>query len=193
MFLIGALMKKLANTYHQKENEMLDYANVTPLLDPLVSWASYAPYESSSTVRNKFSKQTTSAGTKSDPFELFVSKAGVNAPTAIQGTTLDKFFNPVSYPQKTAVNQNHVVKVSCPDAETDRIAKQRIRLMAFKYASNNASSEIVARLEILNQRLLNQSPRISKVQVEMLELATEKLARFSMAREERSRRLGIPI
>ena len=76
--------------------------------------------------------------------------------------------------------------------EIDRIAKQRVKLMAAKYASSVESSEIMARLEILNRRLLDRSPRVSKDQVLALENANEQLLRIRAAREERSKRLGIP-
>lgn len=64
--------------------------------------------------------------------------------------------------------------------------------MAAKYASGIESSEIVARLEILNRRLLDRAPRVSKDQVVALENANDQLAHIQAAREERSRRLGIP-
>ena len=63
--------------------------------------------------------------------------------------------------------------------------------MAAKYASRTASDEILARLEILNRRLLDRSPRVSPGQVEALESANEKLIRIRAAREERAKRLGI--
>lgn len=190
MFLIGALMTRPVSICLQRENEMLDYVNVTPLFEPIVNWANYAPYESSEAGRERSSKHTRPTDVKGEPFELFVSKTGVYAPTSIEDSKLDKFFTRVSS-REPAANPSHYAQGAGPNAEIDNIAKQRVKLMATKYASNSASAEIVARLEILNQRLLDRSPRVSQVQVEALEQASEKLARISMAREERSRRLGI--
>lgn len=75
--------------------------------------------------------------------------------------------------------------------EIDRIAKHRVRLMAARYASGAESFEMVARLEILNRRLLDKSPRVSVEQVQSLEIAASQLAQAQAGREERMRRLGI--
>lgn len=75
----------------------------------------------------------------------------------------------------------------------ERIANQRVRLLAAKYAGSNETQEIVARLEILNRRLLSIAPRVSEEQVASLERAHEQLTRIRAAREERSKRLGIPV
>lgn len=169
---------------------MLDYVNVTPLFEPIVNWANYAPYESSAVAQARSSKHTRPADAKGEPFELFVSKTGVYAQTSIQDSNSDKLFTSVSS-REPAANPSHYAKGGGSNTELNHIAKQRIKLMAAKYASNSASAEIVARLEILNQRLLDRSPRVSQVQVEALEQASEKLTLITMAREERSRLLGI--
>lgn len=77
------------------------------------------------------------------------------------------------------------------DTHVERIAKQRVQLLALKYANKNVSSEIVARLEILNSRLLNYAPRVSKQQVEVLENANNRLDEIKLARAKLSKRLGI--
>ena len=75
--------------------------------------------------------------------------------------------------------------------ELSRMAKQRVILLAAKYAGGNETSEIVARLEILNRRLLERAPRISKDQVAALENASDTLTRIRASRVERASRLGI--
>ena len=64
--------------------------------------------------------------------------------------------------------------------------------MAAKYASGAQSSEILARLQILNSRLSESAPLVSKEQVTALEDANAQLARIRAAREERAKRVGIP-
>ena len=191
MYLTGALGVRLASICRQKGNEMLDYVNVTPVLDPIVNWAVYAPYEDNRPARDTFSTHTRLTGSKKQLFELFASKTGADAPTSFQDAKLNRFSPRVPSLDEQTSNQRRSSQEVGSNAEIDRIAKQRIRLMATKYAGNNASAEIVARLEILNKRLLDRSPRVSQDQVKALEEASETLSRISMAREERSRRLGI--
>jgi hypothetical protein len=77
--------------------------------------------------------------------------------------------------------------------EIEIIAKQRVRLMAAKYAGGEQVTEVIARLEILNRRLLDRSPRITVERVQSLETAVANLLQVSQAREERLRRLGIEV
>lgn len=191
MFLTGALQARLASICRRKVNDMLDYVSVTPLFEPIVNWAEYAPYESSKTARDTFSQHTRPVGSKGELSEWFVPRTGVNAPTPIQDTKLDRFSTHVFSPREPAPNPDRDARGLRSNVEIDGVAKQRVRLLAAKYASNNATVEMVARLEILNQRMLDRSPRVLQHQVEALEMASEKLSRISMAREERARRLGI--
>lgn len=172
---------------------MMDYVNVTPVLAPIVNWGEYARYEDNRPALDQPRTHTRPASSKNELFELFVSKTGVHAPTSLQDGHLDRFASRVSSIGEQTTNQRRSSLDFGSTAEIDRIANQRIRLMAAKYAGNSSSAEIVARLEILNQRLLDKSPRISQDQVKALEEASEKLSRISMAREERSKRLGIPV
>ncbi len=171
---------------------MIDYVNVTSLVDPIVSWAHIAPYEpQKNTPHQSTLLQTHSARSEVNPFELFVSGSGAFAPTSI----IENRFE--TYGKGRGMTSRAISRAElCPapkndNCEIDRIAKQRVKLMAAKYATDAASAEIVARLEILNWRLLERSPRISPEQVESLELANDKLNRIRAAREDRAKRLGI--
>jgi hypothetical protein len=75
--------------------------------------------------------------------------------------------------------------------EIDKIAKQRVRLMASRYAGNADSFEMVARLEILNARMLTRLPRVTNDQVDALEAIGNQLAEARAEREERMRRRGV--
>ena len=95
--------------------------------------------------------------------------------------------------KESLLSQNTTADIPQPNLEIDKIAKQRVKLMAAKYANGVQSSEILARLEILNSRLSERAPLVSKEQVTALEDANAQLARISLAREERAKRLGIPL
>ncbi len=168
---------------------MMDYINVTPLVDPVVNWTYVAPFEPKRPKQEPFISQTSLAQSKA--FDLFAVGSGALAPTAIPDVrtvgdspraSAVSEFSPKASPYSIA---------GVPDADIDRIANQRVKLMAAKYASGTASAEIVARLEILNRRLLDRAPRVSLDQLEALESADEKLTRMRAAREERSKRLGL--
>lgn len=79
------------------------------------------------------------------------------------------------------------------DDEAEKIAASRLRLMAIKYAADAASPEILARLEILNSRLLNSRPRISAEQLSKLEDSIDKLNGVEQSRLARAKRLGLNL
>jgi TolA-binding protein len=75
----------------------------------------------------------------------------------------------------------------------DSVASQRVQLLAAQYASGNHAKELQARLEILNHRLLEKSPRVSVEQVEFLENINAQLDTLSAKRVARAERLGLQI
>lgn len=60
--------------------------------------------------------------------------------------------------------------------EVSRISEQRIKLLAVSHEQADASAEILARLEILDKRLLEKSPRVSRAQLVQLEKCVDELA-----------------
>ena len=73
------------------------------------------------------------------------------------------------------------------ESEVTRIAAQRVKILAARYAAREGEiSEILARLEILNQRLAHQVPRVTASQVEFLEHAAGALAVVEAQRQEMS-------
>lgn len=170
---------------------MMDYVDVTPLVNPIVSWAHIAPFEPRRNACQAPLMQTHSARSEDNPFDLFVSGSGAFAPTSIVENRAEKVGQRRDSASSTIPATALYAFQRSNDSEIDRIAKQRVKLMAAKYASRTASDEILARLEILNRRLLDRSPRVSPGQVEALESANEKLIRIRAAREERAKRLGI--
>jgi hypothetical protein len=74
-----------------------------------------------------------------------------------------------------------------PQRDVDRIAGERMLLLARKYADLH-SPETIARLEKLNGLLLEISPRVSDEQVASLQRSHALLQRADSARFERARR-----
>lgn len=75
-------------------------------------------------------------------------------------------------------------------SKVDRIASERVVLLARKYA-NQQAPEILARLEKLNVLLLEAVPRVSDEQVVALENSHALLQRTDAARVERARRRAV--
>lgn len=169
---------------------MMDYINVTPLVDPVVNWANIAPFDPKRAGRESFATQTGLAQSKS--FELFATSTGARAPTAVPNARSTANSSHTAAVSELSLKASPYASTGTTDAEIDRIANQRVKLMAAKYASSTASAEVVARLEILNRRLLDRAPRVSIDQVEALESANAKLTQIRVAREERAKRLGLP-
>lgn len=170
---------------------MMDYVDVTPLVSPIVNWAQIASFEPQRNAPQANIMQTRSARSKDNTYDLFMSGSGALAPTSVVDSSADKVTQRRDMASSTSSASRLYALQGSDVSEIDRIAKQRVKLMAAKYASGTASAELLARLEILNRRLLDRSPRVSSEQVEALELANENLMRIRAAREERARRLGI--
>lgn len=172
------------------------YVDHTPFISPVVS-AYIAPFqprlsEHRGVERKAMTGQTAFATAEATPVDFFAAATGPLAPTtppisqSAPSVELTPTLNESIHSHKaTAV-------VLPPSLEIDQIAKQRVRLMAAKYAGGGQSSEILARLEILNSRLSERAPLVSKEQATALEDAGAQLARIRLAREERAKRLGIP-
>jgi len=79
------------------------------------------------------------------------------------------------------------------EAEVSKIAEARIRLLAIKYANDSISAEIIARLEILNSRLIERSPRVTVEQINSLESSIVSVKAIEQSRLERAKRLGLQI
>lgn len=75
----------------------------------------------------------------------------------------------------------------------DTVASQRVQLLAALYATGKHAKEMQARLEILNHRLLENSPRVSVQQVEFLENVNTQLDRLNAKRVARAERLGLQM
>lgn len=169
----------------------MDYVDVTTMVNPIVNWAQIDTYEPQRRARWEFFQPTQSARTQENPFDLFMSGTGVYSPTLVIYNKADKSTQNREITNKAVSTTSPATPQQSDDVEIDQISKQRVKILAAKYAVGTASEELIARLEILNRRLLDRSPRVSLEQVEALESANEKLLRIRASREERARRLGI--
>jgi len=170
------------------------YIDHTPYINPVVA-ANIAPFQPRTLEqRSLLTNQTAFVTVKADTIDLFATiKEGRLAQTAppIPSATPSAEPTPTL---KESIHSHPVSAVLLPASdEIDHIAKQRIKLLAIKYASDAQSSEILARLEILNSRLSAHAPLVSKEQVTALENANAQLDNIRAAREERAKRLGIPV
>jgi hypothetical protein len=114
------------------------------------------------------------------------------------GTAIEKF-RPVASPRTSLLNEDlglarevgHVNVARNSVEEIDTIANNRVRLLAANYVGGQMSTEIAARLEILDRRMLERAPRITHQHVEVLETANALLERIQQSRVERKKRLGM--
>ncbi|WP_141629561.1 hypothetical protein [Pseudomonas sp. PAMC 25886] len=84
-------------------------------------------------------------------------------------------------------------QVSAKDIEVSKIAESRIRLLAIKYANDSVSAEMIARLEILNSRLIEKSPRVTAEQISHLESSIDSIKSVEQSRLNRAQRLGLSV
>jgi hypothetical protein len=83
--------------------------------------------------------------------------------------------------------------VQVKDAEISKVAEARIKLLAMKYASDTVSAEMIARLEILNSRIIERSPRVTVEQIGTLENSIGAIESIEKSRLDRAKRLGLAI
>jgi hypothetical protein len=171
----------------------MDYVSIPDYANNFINWANVAAFEpdmQESHISHAARKiQTISAGAP----DFFEVKSGPEAPTAFPASKhgAPSFRSPTGIVGEGASRSGSHVDIGRTTDEVERIANQRVKLLAVKYASSEESKEIVARLEILNRRLLDRSPRVSADQVQGLEDAAAQLSMVRKSREDRMRRLGI--
>lgn len=76
--------------------------------------------------------------------------------------------------------------------DISKIAEDRIKLLAIKYANDSISAEMIARLEILNSRLIERAPRVSVEQIMHLEASIDSIKSVEQSILARAKRLGLP-
>lgn len=171
------------------------YAGPAQFAEPYSNWATVAPYEPPKTF-DILGKPTESYDGKRFSVSFFEKpKNGLLAPTAIVSETLKES----SINQATAVNAQQskattsVLAPAKPALSVDVIVRQRVELLQASYVQGPRVAEITARLRILNTRLMEAAPRVTKEQVEQLEAAEILLKESRASLNARAERLGIKL
>ena len=73
----------------------------------------------------------------------------------------------------------------------EKIAEERVKILALKYSADDKSQEVLARLAILNQRICQRLPTVTAEQVAFLEEASEALSRVTERTDALKARLGM--
>lgn len=72
--------------------------------------------------------------------------------------------------------------------EADKTSKSRLKLLTIKYASKEPNKELLARLEMLNERMLDLAPRVTEEKVFFLEASDSRYHRLLAASNQRKER-----
>lgn len=171
----------------------MNYNSVdTAFIYPTVNWAEISPFDPMRQNRERVEERTAFTTRNASSTDFFASVTGPRAPTVASSAHALVLAARTPTISEATASAPAAPMTGRSDSDVERIARKRVQLMAAKYARSTESPEIVARLEILNHRLLGLAPRVSKDQVAALENANDQLAQIRSAREERSARLGIP-
>lgn len=167
----------------------MDAIQTTPIDSPIVNWISnspsYAGKRNISVPTAIAFAERTSFHTQDAAPDFFAAQTGPLAQTNVRSTD-----NPAV---QNRIESRDVVRpvLSQQANSAEKIASQRIKLLAVRYVDSKQSAEILARLEILNQRLLDVAPRTTRERVAALEETNNEIDRIRAAREQRARRFGI--
>jgi hypothetical protein len=172
---------------------MIFYVDVPPALVP----SQIGSYSSSlSQGRNAQAEDLRFGATRfisgsvgADSKEISTTPRLVNTRTTISHTPISRLKKDDATPASASIHQFRIKK----EPEISKIAEDRIRLLAVKYASEAATSEIAARLEILNTRLAQRAPRVTLEQLSSLEESLNSIKSVEASRIERAKRLGLKI
>jgi hypothetical protein len=160
------------------------YANTTPLHSPVHRWEEIKPGVAKPTHSFSFEKLT-GGSSAARSLEVF---RDVSEATHLSGSSSAHATANTVAPSGQAA-QHSVPSVG---GEAEVIASQRVRLLAAKYVGGKPSREVLARLAILDEKLLAALPRVTHDQVFALEQIAERLIGLSTSREQRAKKFDIP-
>lgn len=167
--------------------------DVTPVSAPAMQWSAIRPGAAAGGSDPMGWAAPTSlrgSANKRREYDLFVEDvvAAMQTPAT---DFLKSGTNPA--PGRTAAEPVPVWPPTARRSAVDDVAEQRVLLLARQYASGPASPEreLLARLEILNQKLLAMAPRVTPERVAALEAVSDKLAVIRERTQKRAERLGL--
>lgn len=170
------------------------YVDVTPAPSPSVFYASQASLGRIPPKENSYAGATRFLA--SDYPGLNFGAADFNATEKLPKTSpqIDSTsLLPKSADSRSLRSPVHERQFQGRDLEISKIAEDRIKLLAIKYANDSISAEMIARLEILNSRLIERSPRVTAEQISSLEKSIGSIKSVEQSRLDRAKRLGLPI
>lgn len=154
----------------------------THLTAPVHEWAEIALWQPPQGMSVQATHQSQFVSFLADAYEMFAARKGEMAQTAISTSS-----------KKIGATQAKSGRAPMPVVSgIDAIAGERVKILAAKYATNSADKEVLARLEILNQRLSQRMPTVTVGQVEFLEKINDSLAELKLKSQFRAQRLGLP-
>jgi len=171
------------------------YTNTNPTTNTGFIGNSLSLFQDESTSRQASRYQGTRfINTKTGYANVFVGRArdrevtpirdALELPAAIPTPTVDE-----SAASEIAESATH----AAPNGDAERLARERVLLLAKLSARSPGETETASRLEILNERLLRIAPRVSAEQVAVVAGMAEQLehsvaARNARAQEREARR-----
>lgn len=166
-----------------------------PLVFPEIQWVVDAPFRPENLFQSSLISQTGFASKSVVPSNFFGNTTGPDAPTstASENTNFGGAYSSSQTQLDSSKKNSAGANFSWMGNDIERIASQRVKLIAEKYARDNVPQEILARLEILNHRLSKFYPRVTDAQVKALEIANDHLINLEDAHDEIAHRLGISI
>ena len=154
--------------------------DVTPVRTPLFQLSKIRPgWIESQSVRSSTPRATSTSSGQPDFGEVFT----VDITDIAVAPTPGK-----SFLQNQPILDSHLGSKSDPGGAgtISALATERIALMMARHAATNRRTEILARLEMLNERLLLLMPRVTPEKVATLESLATKIGDIRKARMERA-------
>lgn len=163
-------------------------ADVTPISNPPIDWVEIRPGSNSGSEKRQ-QERLSSARNRKDVGEYAVYITGSTGVFASRTTGHDL----ISFGMGRGNQVIEADPVSEQVSRADAIARERIALLAAKYAASKDRNELIARLEILNEKLLSVAPRVTRDRVEALERISDSIGDAQSSRLEIMKRFNISL
>lgn len=172
------------------------YVDVTPVPRPSSFYASHSSHASGSPPQSEQPNIGATSFLVTGSPEFYSVAKELDATSKLPGRSLKIDSTPFiseggdsSALRSSPHERSFVVK----DFDVSKIAEDRIKLLALKYANDSVSVEVIARLAILNSRLIERSPRVTIEQISFLEGSIDSVKSIEQSRLDRAKRLGLSV
>ncbi len=154
----------------------------TQMHDASYRWTEIRPGGEPLQTRSLFTQSTPFNVCKSSELDVFpsVDTTHTTQPNATYMHETSAFVSEIGQPADSALK-----------AKAENVSEERATLMAAKFMGNNASKELLARLQILDQRMLELAPVVTHFQISALESAADELEKLKLRRNERAAKFGL--